>query len=42
MISYSPTSPIASEDHSVRVALRDRLQARSAPAPAAAEPMEES
>ena len=30
-IAYSPTSPIASEDHAVRVALRERLQARASP-----------
>jgi small subunit ribosomal protein S4 len=38
-IQYSPTSPIASDDHAVRVALRERLTARpaaaEAPAPAA-------
>lgn len=35
-ILYTPTSPIASEDHSVRVALRDRLANRpSAPEPVA-------
>jgi len=33
MISYCPTSPLASEEHSVRVALRERLQARTAPPP---------
>jgi len=41
MIAYSPTSPLASEDHSVRVALRERLQAHAAapptPAPAPTE-----
>jgi len=41
MIAYSPTSPLASEDHSVRVALRGRLQAHAAapptPAPAPTE-----
>jgi len=40
-IHYSPTSPLADDDHSVRVALRERLSARPtspepAPAPAAA------
>jgi len=37
-INYAPTSPIAADDHAVRVALRERLSARaSAPeAPAAA------
>ena len=37
-IAYTPTSPIAADDHAVRVALRDRLQAKSAapePVPAA-------
>jgi len=29
-IAYTPTSPIAADDHAVRVALRDRLQAKSA------------
>ncbi len=33
-ISYSPTSPLADEDHAVRAALRERLNARSAPEPA--------
>ncbi len=28
MISYSPTSPLANDDHSARVALRERLEAR--------------
>ncbi len=33
-IAYTPASPIASEDHPVRVALRERLEARSsAPEP---------
>jgi len=42
MISYTPTSPLSSEDHMVRVALRERLAAKSAaPAPAPApEPTE--
>jgi small subunit ribosomal protein S4 len=41
MISYCPTSPLANEDHAVRVALRERLQARAAPTPAPApEPSE--
>jgi hypothetical protein len=38
-IHYSPTSPYADDDHSTRVALRERLTARSGapePAPAAA------
>ena len=40
-IAYTPTSPYASDDHSARVALRDRLQAR--PSAAAAEaPVEEA
>jgi small subunit ribosomal protein S4 len=39
-IFYTPTSPIASEDHSVRVALRDRLANRS-PAPSEAPPVVE-
>ena len=37
-IAYTPTSPIAADDHAVRVALRDRIQAKSAapePVPAA-------
>jgi small subunit ribosomal protein S4 len=43
-ISYSPTSPLASEDHQVRVALRERLAARTAPPAAspAPEPTENS
>ena len=35
-IAYTPTSPISSDDHAVRVALRERLEARpteAAPAP---------
>jgi small subunit ribosomal protein S4 len=36
MISYSPTSPLANDDHALRVALRERQQARPvAPEPAA-------
>ena len=43
MIAYSPTSPLANEDHALRVALRERLQAHAAPPPAAtAEPAEGS
>jgi hypothetical protein len=34
-IAYTPTSPISSDDHAVRVALRERQQAKSAPEPAA-------
>ena len=38
-LTYSPTSPLASDDHSARVALRERLAARSAPEePKPAEP----
>jgi len=40
MISYSPTSPLSNEEHQVRVALRERLQARPAPAEAMPEPAE--
>ena len=42
MIAYCPTSPLANEDHQVRVALRERLAARvAAPPPAPApEPTE--
>lgn len=36
-IAYSPASPVASDDHPLRVALREKLEARSQ-APAAAEP----
>ncbi len=39
-IAYTPTSPIASDDHAVRVALRDRLSAKAA-APEPAPPVEE-
>ena len=39
-ISYSPTSPLANEDHQVRVALRERLQARPVASETAAEPGE--
>jgi small subunit ribosomal protein S4 len=43
MIAYSPTSPLANEDHSVRAALRERLQAHAAAPPAPApEPTEGS
>jgi small subunit ribosomal protein S4 len=31
-IAYSPTSPLAADDHAMRVALRERLEARAAPA----------
>ncbi len=42
MITYCPTSPLANEDHQVRVALRERLAARAAAPPpvAPSEPME--
>ncbi|MGP8158540.1 MAG: 30S ribosomal protein S4 [Thermoplasmata archaeon] len=33
LITYCPTSPLANDDHMVRVALRERLQARAAPTP---------
>ena len=33
LIAYCPTSPLANDDHMVRVALRERLQARTAPTP---------
>jgi len=33
-IAYSPTSPLSNDDHAVRVDLRERLTARSAPTPA--------
>jgi small subunit ribosomal protein S4 len=33
-IAYTPTSPIASDDHPMRVVLRERLAAKSAPAEA--------
>jgi len=39
-IAYSPTSPLAGEDHAMRLALRERLNARSAPAPEPAPPAE--
>ncbi|HYA57848.1 MAG TPA: 30S ribosomal protein S4 [Thermoplasmata archaeon] len=35
-INYSPTSPLANDDHSMRVALRERAEARAAPAEAPA------
>ncbi len=38
-ISYSPSSPLASDDHAVRVELRARLEARAAPAEPAAAPV---
>ncbi len=41
-IAYSPTSPLASDDHAVRVALRERLEARPAPAADAAPPAGEA
>jgi small subunit ribosomal protein S4 len=34
LITYSPTSPLADDDHTVRAALRERLSARPAPEPA--------
>ncbi len=39
-IAYTPTSPLASEDHTVRAELRERLQSRPSPAvePAAPAP----
>jgi small subunit ribosomal protein S4 len=40
-LHYSPTSPLASDDHTVRVALRERLAARAAPAEAAPAPVPE-
>ncbi|MGP8075254.1 MAG: 30S ribosomal protein S4 [Thermoplasmata archaeon] len=39
-ISYTPTSPLASDDHMVRVALRERLNARPVPSEAPPEPTE--
>ncbi|HUI38938.1 MAG TPA: 30S ribosomal protein S4, partial [Thermoplasmata archaeon] len=37
-IAYSPTSPVASEEHPIRVALREKLEARGAePVPAGAD-----
>ncbi|HTT15697.1 MAG TPA: 30S ribosomal protein S4 [Thermoplasmata archaeon] len=39
-IAYTPTSPYASDDHSVRVALRDRLQSRPTSAQVEATPAE--
>jgi len=39
-IAYTPTSPLASDDHMVRVALRERLNARPAPSEAPPEPTE--
>jgi len=43
MIAYSPTSPLANEDHSLRVALRERQQAHAAAPPTPTpEPAEES
>ncbi len=35
LITYAPTSPLADEDHAVRAALRERLNARAAPEPVA-------
>jgi small subunit ribosomal protein S4 len=35
LITYSPSSPLADEDHAVRAALRERLNARPAPEPVA-------
>ena len=40
-ISYTPTSPLASEDHTVRVELRERLQNRPAPSAEPAAPVTE-
>ncbi|MGP8078697.1 MAG: 30S ribosomal protein S4 [Thermoplasmata archaeon] len=38
-LTYTPTSPLASDDHAMRLALRERLEHRAAPAePAAAAP----
>jgi small subunit ribosomal protein S4 len=37
-LGYTPTSPFASDDHAVRVALRERLESRNAPPPPAPEP----
>ncbi len=37
-IVYSPTSPLAADDHAMRLALRARLEARPAPAAAPAAP----
>jgi small subunit ribosomal protein S4 len=39
-ISYTPTSPIAGDDHPMRVALRERLAAKSAPPEAPPVPVE--
>jgi small subunit ribosomal protein S4 len=39
-ISYTPTSPIAGDDHPMRVALRERLAAKSAPPEAPPVPTE--
>ena len=38
LIAYCPTSPLANDDHSVRVALRERLQARPSAEVAPPEP----
>jgi small subunit ribosomal protein S4 len=35
LITYSPSSPLANEDHAVRAALRERLNAHPAPEPVA-------
>ena len=40
-IAYSPTSPLANDEHAVRVELRERLAARAGPPPAPASPVEE-
>jgi len=37
-IAYSPTSPLSNDDHAVRVDLRERATARSAPPAPSAEP----
>ena len=39
-IGYSPTSPLASEDHAARVELRGRLEARGAPSEPTGPPAE--
>jgi small subunit ribosomal protein S4 len=39
-IAYTPTSPIAGDEHPMRVALRERLAAKSAPAEAPPVPVE--
>jgi small subunit ribosomal protein S4 len=39
-IAYAPTSPLSNDDHAARVALRERLTARAAPAAAPTPPAE--